>query len=66
MLLVRARLYAIYEEKEAARRYKEWKARGVWLNLPRADIDLLEPQEAKIMKKNYRESKGQVFDQSQL
>lgn len=56
MLLVRARLFAAYEEKEAARRAAEWKARGVWLDLPRADIELLEPHQAKIMQKNYREA----------
>jgi hypothetical protein len=59
MLLIRARLYAKYEEKEAARRYSEWRARKVWLNLPRADIELLDPAEAKLMSRVYQDSHDQ-------
>lgn len=65
MLLVRARLYAIYEEKEAARRWREWKARGVWMDLPRADIELLPAAEAKLLQQAYRESEGQITNSTQ-
>ena len=30
-ILVRARCFVAYEDRESARRHKEWKDRGVWL-----------------------------------
>jgi hypothetical protein len=65
MLLVRARLYTKYEEKEAARRRKEWTERGVWQDLPRADIELLDPQEGKLLKKVYNEVQGHITNSTQ-
>ena len=46
MLVTRARLSVEYEKKEAARRVREWRARGVWLEkLPRAQLSITDNRE---------------------
>lgn len=45
-IIARARLSVRYEEKEAARRSKDWKRRGVWLeDLPRAQLGVVDKRE---------------------
>jgi hypothetical protein len=42
-LITRARLSVEYERKEAARRTREWKSRGVWLSkLPPPELQLVD------------------------
>jgi len=46
-LVTRARLSMRYEDKEAARRNREWRQRGVWLeNLPRAQLNVVDRRES--------------------
>jgi hypothetical protein len=46
-LVTRARLSMRYEDKEAARRNKEWRERGVWLeSLPRAQLNIVDRRES--------------------
>ena len=42
-LIVRARLSVEYEQKEAARRFREWRRRGVWIEkLPPPALELID------------------------
>jgi hypothetical protein len=47
MLVTRARLSVQYEDKEAARRNREWRQRGVWLeSLPRPQLNIVDRRES--------------------